>query len=238
MSTCPTKDIHSLYLDDEMPEIYKTEYEAHLSNCPKCRLELERLKSLKVMLHSDSEDELSDNSLDESYARLLTKMNYSKHVGRAEKKNSFGLKYIIPAAAAAVLAVGIPLTVQKTGVGEASSAETALAAPVLQNSNSIANISFGSGRNVSISDNMNAAGFSSANVSSNGFVREVSGNSVNGKSVAKKLIKDVDVFRPDFAEEKSKTIKITVPNMNAIPFTLEIEFPDSVERAFGSEFNK
>ena len=45
MSFCPSKDIHSVYLDGELPENYKAEYELHISHCEKCRKELEQLKA-------------------------------------------------------------------------------------------------------------------------------------------------------------------------------------------------
>jgi hypothetical protein len=44
MSFCPTKDIHSIYLDNEMPEIYKAEYESHVATCKKCQQELNKIK--------------------------------------------------------------------------------------------------------------------------------------------------------------------------------------------------
>jgi len=233
MSTCPTKDIHSLYLDNEMPEIYKTEYESHLNNCPKCRAQLERLKSLRELLMSDSQDELSSEALDKSFERLQLKMKYAKNTGRAEKNNSVNFKYFIPAAAAAaVLAIVIP--VKTVGNGKSASVqETAAVTSFLGTTNSAANVSFNSGRNVSISDNMNGVVLTSSGRNGNGFVQNVSGS-----SVAKKLIKDVDVFRPDFVEDTNQTIKISVPNMNTLPFTVEIKFPDTVGQVFTSEFDK
>ena len=41
MSTCPENDIHSLYLDNELPLSYREEYEAHIKSCPKCAKKLE-----------------------------------------------------------------------------------------------------------------------------------------------------------------------------------------------------
>ena len=54
MSFCPSKDIHSVYLDNELPEIYKAEYEEHLKNCPQCQKELEKIRALHKMFTSDS----------------------------------------------------------------------------------------------------------------------------------------------------------------------------------------
>ena len=56
MSFCPSKDIHSVYLDNELPEIYKAEYESHIALCPKCKAELERLRGLRAVLKADSDE--------------------------------------------------------------------------------------------------------------------------------------------------------------------------------------
>ena len=236
MSTCPSKDIHSIYLDNEMPEIYKTEYESHLQNCPKCRAELERLKSLRALLQEGSDDELSQKALDASFERLQLKMKYSKNTGRHEKKSFGGFNYGIPAgisaiAAAAVFALIIPLRVN-TKIDNSAASETALAAPIIKKSATAANVSFGSGRNVSISDNIQGNVMHSAHGAGNGFLQNVSDN-----SVVKNLIQDVDVFRPSFTEQNAKSIKITVPSMNTIPVTVEIEFPGAVGQGF-SEFDQ
>ena len=79
MSTCPTKDLLSVYLDNELPEIYKAEYEAHIKSCPKCSKELEKLKALRVLFQADSKAVTPDSHyLEQSYERLMIKMKYSK----------------------------------------------------------------------------------------------------------------------------------------------------------------
>ena len=40
MFTCPTNEIHSLYLDNELPQNYVAEYEAHIVSCEKCKAAL------------------------------------------------------------------------------------------------------------------------------------------------------------------------------------------------------
>ena len=54
MSFCPSKDIHSIYLDNELPEIYKAEYEAHLKVCKACQKELDKLKAVHQLFDADS----------------------------------------------------------------------------------------------------------------------------------------------------------------------------------------
>ena len=117
MSTCPTKDLLSVYLDNELPEIYKAEYEAHIKSCPKCSKELEKLKALRVLFQADSKAVTPDSHyLDQSYERLMIKMKYSK-VSESSKNiissNKFKLKnlgyFATAVAAAAVFALVIPL---------------------------------------------------------------------------------------------------------------------------------
>ena len=71
MSFCLSKDIHSIYLDKELPENYKLEYEEHVKNCPECQKELNKLKLIHDALKSDSDSiKLDDDFLEKSYERL------------------------------------------------------------------------------------------------------------------------------------------------------------------------
>ena len=44
MYSCPTDDIHSVYIDNELPQNYVSDYENHLKVCPKCSAKVEQLK--------------------------------------------------------------------------------------------------------------------------------------------------------------------------------------------------
>ena len=48
MYTCPNKDIHSLYIDNELAEPYKTQYEKHLVACDSCRKELQKQQQIHL----------------------------------------------------------------------------------------------------------------------------------------------------------------------------------------------
>ena len=90
MSFCPSKDIHSVYLDGELPENYKAEYELHISHCEKCRKELEQLKALRSLFKADSDSiKLDDKFMDESFQRLQIKMAYSRNIGKLPQKSPF-----------------------------------------------------------------------------------------------------------------------------------------------------
>ena len=72
MSTCPEKDIHSVYLDNELPPVYIKEYEAHVSQCAQCKNELERIKALRDNLRADSAAiALSSADLEKSFERFF-----------------------------------------------------------------------------------------------------------------------------------------------------------------------
>ena len=236
MSFCPSKDIHSIYLDNEMPDIYKAEYEAHLKNCESCQKELEKLKALHQLFKADSESiSLNKQYLDQSFDRLMVKMNYSKHTKFTEKKASTGIKYFIPAAAAAaVIALVLPLrfnsSVKNTASQQQVVASASSVVPTMVSNEipaNIRNVSVGGGKGVVISGNIHESVLPSASIgtsgSRNSFVQNVSNSTIE-----KKLIQDVDVFRPGFIEDKTISIKITVPGINAVPVTTEIELPVSV----------
>ncbi len=79
MSTCPEKDIHSLYLDNELPENYRLQYEEHLTKCSECRKEYERLSNVQKILKSDSASvSLTPKDMDESFKRLQARLSYNR----------------------------------------------------------------------------------------------------------------------------------------------------------------
>ena len=117
MSTCPEKDIHSLYIDNELPQTYVAEYEAHIASCEKCRHELEKLKSVRTAFEADNKSlEFSKKDLDDSFARLQAKMSYNSNV---QKKRTIVLDfkpliYIAAGAAAALALVVLPSRATKS----------------------------------------------------------------------------------------------------------------------------
>lgn len=224
MSFCPTKDIHSVYLDNELPEIYKAEYELHLKNCPACQKELEKLKSLRDMISADSEAITPDSHyMDQSFERLQIKMAYSKNAGQAKKTSNINYKYIASAAAAAaVFALIVPIRL-KTSTPAANPAAMTVASnvntvvPVTSASNSAVianNVSFDSGRSVLVSGNIHETVLSSESKrkEQTGFTRNV---------------KEVEVFRPEL-EDEAISIRITVPGVGEIPVVTEINVPRGV----------
>ena len=232
MSFCPSKDIHSVYLDGELPENYKAEYELHIEHCEKCRKELEQLKAVRNLFKADSDSlNLDEHFMDESFQRLQIKMAYSKNIGKLPQKSPFKvISYVASGvAAAAVLALVIPVGLKsKTAEAAGTSAVVStVVSPLIQSVSSTSavpitavstnskasgnNVSFDSGRSVVVSGNIKDVVLSSENQRKNAtsLVQNVS---------------DVDVLRPDFQDE-AISIKITVPGMGDFPVTTEINLP-------------
>ncbi|MCR4949402.1 MAG: zf-HC2 domain-containing protein [Treponema sp.] len=223
MSFCPTKDIHSVYLDGELPEVYKAEYEQHIQNCEKCRKELMQLKAIHSLFKADSDSmNLDSHYMDESFQRLQIKMAYSKNIGKTPKKSPFKvISYVTSGiAAAAVFALVLP-----SGAKEEKTENITVAAPIATSipmkavstakTVSANNVSFDSGRSVVLSGNIQDVVLSSEN---------------QRKSIsffANKDVNDVDVLRPDFQDE-AISIKITVPGMGDSAVTTEINLPMDV----------
>ena len=220
MSTCPTKEIHSLYLDNELPQNHKEEYEAHIASCEKCRAELEKLRAVGDLFKADASSVSPDKAfMDASYERLMLKMKYSKNAGHTSysKTNLRSWKIIVPVAAAvAILALAIPLKLAtgRAGVKTMSATSSIYSQVPSQVTEHLSSVAFGA-------DNAFASN-RAFGLTQDSLVTNVS----NKGGAASKLIKDVEVFRPNFdAEQKTISIRITIPGNDDVPVTTEIEVP-------------
>lgn len=250
MSFCPSRDVHSIYIDNEMPQKYVAEYEAHIKDCPNCQRELEVLKNIHDVLKADSESSSpekifgSENYMDESYRRLMIKMAYNKNTKISTHKINSNVKkgllesvrYAIPTAvAAAILAVVLPVRNLGTKVQMPIVEEpvvTVAQQPVFQygpvaNIPAAASISLNKDRGVVISGNIHESVLPIGNTSKN-FASNVSKSRSKKADKNQALINDYEVFRPAFSEEKTISIRITVPGMDTNPVTTEIELPYDV----------
>lgn len=119
MFHCPENDIHSIYLDGELPKNFVKDYEAHLASCEKCRARLEKLKKIHAVFEADSRSlDVDETFKAQSFERLQSRMRFSKVVKASEpNKNIVRLGQFVPlaAAAAAVFALVIPV---KMGAGQ------------------------------------------------------------------------------------------------------------------------
>lgn len=137
MSTCPEKDIHSIYLDNELPQAYVAKYEEHVASCPECRAYLESLKAMHTSLSDDSKAFVFDQAkLDQSYARLQARLSYSKVTGKnihafnPFKSAKFRNTIISGATGAAVAAVLVALILPGYASSKKSNFEARTFTPV------------------------------------------------------------------------------------------------------------
>lgn len=209
MSSCPTDDIHSIYLDNELPPVYANQYEQHLKICPKCEAKLALLKKNHFALQSDAQNiRLDKIFLDDSFERLKTKLRYSKNTDLKTKRNFQFTNYIIPFAAAAAVFAAVILPVQFT---EKTSQKS-------ENPKNFAKIT-------PIERPQNTP-LSSQNVVINGNLYNDLTQNVNMSPSSN--LKDVEVFRPNFNSENNITIQIKVPDiMGQEQKTMEIKLPQA-----------
>ena len=121
MSTCPAKDIHCLYADNELQEPFKTEFEIHTASCTHCQKILSEYRFLRAKMQGISHTAFFSNAsdsrvqLEEGYARLKARLSY-KRVVLAEKR--FGTaRMLIPAAAAAIFVFTAAFTLRLSHTG-------------------------------------------------------------------------------------------------------------------------
>ncbi|MEE3411807.1 MAG: zf-HC2 domain-containing protein [Treponema sp.] len=119
MFHCPENDIHSIYLDGELPQNFVKDYEEHLASCASCRAKLEKLKAVHEAFKADARSiDVSDSFKAASFDRLQSRMRFSQSVKASEpNKNIVRIANFVPlaAAAAAVFALMLPV---KMGSGQ------------------------------------------------------------------------------------------------------------------------
>jgi len=111
MSTCPNKDLYSVYIDDELPSPWKEKLEAHLKDCSKCREVVSSYRILRLKIEEAKIPALDmDGSFLKLYAKrmeLLDKAELGEKNLSAEKPHGSwftkSVKIPIPAIAAAAL---------------------------------------------------------------------------------------------------------------------------------------
>ena len=223
MSFCPTKDIHSVYLDNELPEVYKKQYEEHLKNCAECRKTLAKLKATRDLFKEDVKSLTKDNKfLEDSYQRLMIKMSYNKNSKKIKKPYFYKVGYFVSAAAAVVLALFIPIgLVSKRGTSKLNPVPIDNIMSMQQYGD---NISLSSGKNVVLSGNIEDNVLSSLKqdyVDTDFF----------------KDIMNVDALKPRFTEDDIISIRITVPEIGDIPKIIGKEIPMGVVLSGNYEWN-
>ncbi|WP_147613106.1 anti-sigma factor family protein [Treponema pectinovorum] len=226
MSICPEKDLHSIYLDGEMPKKFMEQYEAHLASCQNCKKELEKLREISNAFREDSISvNLDSVYLEQSFERLQTKLRFSKNTAQANEKNIYRpyKKWIVSfASAAAIFAVifaPIELKTKNSGVQELKTIARTNIRPMAENKLVIdGNIDTSKISSVlstksqkttqALAKEDNEAEYNPSFINKNQKV-------VSATSLASNF-SDIDVFRPDF-NNPPVSVRIEVPYMYTLP---------------------
>lgn len=202
MYTCPTDDIHSIYLDGELPDIYLKEYEAHVKTCSECEKKLQKLQTLQNLFKSDNRMLTPDKiAMDESFKRLNTKLHYSKNTTYVYKVSKNAVFGSIAAAAAAIFIIASPF---RENVNRNSTVPVQEVAAL-------------AGPQVSIPEQ---------NVVINGNIPQDFSQNVSTGRISN--ITQGDFFRPSFSDDKRLYIRISDPRIvfNAeTPEIMEMKLP-------------
>lgn len=237
MSFCPSKDIHSIYLDDEMSAEIKIQYENHVNGCVECQKELARLRAVRNLFVEDLQNDLNSEFLDKSFERLQLKMKYSNNIKKIKKSNFVFEKpkfiYAVSGiAAVALFALFVPFRLRTSSVNNTQVIDINKNAPMVATAianngfNNVAkNVSFGSGKSMLISDNIDKSIVYSGNepVLLNGNLQR----NIKEKRYANNLLNNITVVKPDI-DDNSISIRITIPGFDSVPVTTEIMLPVNV----------
>lgn len=117
MYTCPEREFISVYLDNELPENFKKDFETHLENCPECKLLYLSFNKIHQDIQQNNRSiTLSDSYIESGFDRLQTKLRFSQSTEIAKPKhNTFNfttIRRFAPAiAAAVVIALILPIRI-------------------------------------------------------------------------------------------------------------------------------
>lgn len=139
MSTSLEKDLHSVYIDGEMPESFVAEYEKRVSSNEAAARDLQKIKALHSVLREDSNEKTVPAELAEkSFGRLQTKMRYARTVSLSSGQNplltplaKYAASFVTAAAVFAVIFIPVHYN------SLANAKETAVAAISIMKENNI-----------------------------------------------------------------------------------------------------
>ena len=227
MSTCLEKDIHSIYIDNELPQNYIKEYESHLVICSTCRKEYQRLANISELLKSDKNIlSLSEDKTNASFERLQTKLHYSKVI-QTTKNNQFK-NFRLASSIAAVLAflLIIPFSIiQKSQKNNAYNPSIQI--PINRNAleQGLSTVSFSSRKRNTINRIKPNLTYDTG-IYSNFIAPRITTND--------KPFETIDIFRPKFNNKENIVMKITLTSIGDIQNSTELDIPlDFVSNIMG-----
>ncbi|MCQ2981594.1 MAG: zf-HC2 domain-containing protein [Treponemataceae bacterium] len=199
MSTCPERELLCVYVDGELPEKYRVSLEKHIENCESCKRHLTQLQAIQTALQNDAGAmHFSDKALDESFTRLQTKQNYRRVALAPSPRRTAGWYGLGAVAAAAILAVILPLQLRHNA-----------ALPVIPMADAVHQTKMLHEKGVAADNSATLAAFASYNRNTS----EKSAVTVNLVKESLETLATIDIFRPELTD---KAITITI-NLETVP---------------------
>ncbi len=224
MYSCPTDDIHSLYVDNELPAAYRKDYEEHIATCKSCAKKVESYRRIKNAFKKDSSTiTLSSEEMDASFERLSTKLRYKTNTTEqgVHRFPAEIARWSI-AAAAIVAAAIVPVSISTKNSTKTS--QVASIAPVARPQNiPISNQSVVLNGNIN-GDYAMPVGTAGPSDFHRGGPDGFRPPRMRTRGLNSSLT-NVDVLRPDFEEPNKISIKINVPGLEQENDSIEIKLP-------------
>ncbi len=216
MSTCPEQDMHSVYLDGELPQKYALDYESHLTGCQDCRDRYLKLQRLGSLLKEDAAaSQLSPNELEDSFSKLQTKLRYCRNTKKTEPADVRRFTWMVPAVAAAALAFALVLPARDPNRPGASPHS---GSPISISSSALTGV-----LSAAPSINTNAARFikEPAIIVEEPIERHIKPASLSPDGV----LSPMDIFRPAFEEKGNVSVRMSLSDLQSLPHKGEISVP-------------
>ncbi|MGP1587895.1 MAG: hypothetical protein ACTTHG_06080 [Treponemataceae bacterium] len=106
MHICPDFDVHSAYIDGELPLELKNEYLEHVNSCKKCDKELKKLQIIHKVLREDNKEIwLSESTVVKGYEKIETLLKCKQIAKYSQINPQFLSKLTTVAAAFAVFII-------------------------------------------------------------------------------------------------------------------------------------
>lgn len=225
------KDLHSVYIDNELPPAYLDKYESLVKSDSTCAAELEKMKTLHTVLQEDSRDiQLDDAFLEASFERLQTKMRYRKTMAQTENAQPKIYQFAkwggaIVAAAAVFAMVFTPAYLRTASAGkhtEISAIKNTKLKPIAQNDIAVdGNIDRTMLSSIAVND---SAAIQGATVTS---MAASPRNASRSQTIAlNDSLTSIDVFRPASASaDNGLSIRISISPIHDVRGEEELIIP-------------
>lgn len=205
MSTCPSKELYSAFVDGEVASPWNNELKEHAELCDACKDYVAQYTRTKQAFAKDSESlNLDEKALDESFVRLQQKMRFSEVSKKSRNVYTHIPRKVIPYAVAAAFLVAVILPTARVSGNMQHFATVAISTPMTS-----AELINKTG--VAADQNINVSAVKVADTSSHAKAVAPKPTALHVSNLTK-----VDVFKPEFSQETAG-INIRLTDVSELP---------------------